>query len=370
MKCKVIHFLLYIQNFIIDFIRNILFTSYDHPDECSKILILRTGSLGDGVCAMPALSIIRKSFPNTNIDIITNASSKNSKTSLGYLLDSNLYNVIYYENVKDFYDIIQKNNYDLYIELTQNYDSLYTQLRNMFFIRFTGIPHAFGWCIQNIKSLSKWQEECQLISSETNRLNQVLADEGLIINSADISYDFEIGPSDNDVVNNMLHNLNLDGDKKIITFVVGAKRAMNIWPIEHFMKVAEYLILRGYKILLVGGKGDEDNASQIIKLKGAFNVIGKTSPIQTGLIMSRTNLVISNDTGSMHLAYAFGTPVVAIFSGRDCGTKWYPPNKSDKVFKAENIHCSYCFSETCTNNICMKKIKPESVITYLKDEGF
>ena len=54
MKCKVIHFLLYIQNFIIDFIRNILFTSYDHPVECSKILILRTGSLGDGVCAMPA----------------------------------------------------------------------------------------------------------------------------------------------------------------------------------------------------------------------------------------------------------------------------------------------------------------------------
>ena len=157
MKCKFIRFLLYIQNLIINFIKFFLFKSYSHTNECSEILIFRTGSLGDGVCAMPALSIIRKSFPNAKIDVITNASSIKSKTSLGHLLDSNLYNVIYYNNFKELFDVIQKNNYDLYIELTQNYDSLFRQLRNIFFIKFSGIPYAFGWGIENIKSLAKSQ---------------------------------------------------------------------------------------------------------------------------------------------------------------------------------------------------------------------
>ena len=64
------------------------------------------------------------------------------------------------------------------------------------------------------------------------------------------------------------------------------------------------------------------------------------------------------------------TPVVAIFSSRDCSVKWYPPNKSSKVFKAESISCSHCFSETCIDNICMKSIKPEHIINYLKEVGF
>jgi ADP-heptose:LPS heptosyltransferase len=286
------------------------------------------------------------------------------------LIDDGLYNVIYYDTYKDLFSITRKGNYDLFIELTQDYTPLFKQLRNMFIIRISGVSHAFGWGVQSIKRLSKWQEECGLITSENDRLNKVLAKESIIINSTDACYDFKISKSDKNIVDNLYHSLSLDKNEKVITFVVGAKRPMNIWPIGYFVEVAKYLISQDYNILLVGGKGDVDNAAQLIKLKGVINIIGKTTPIQTGLIMSKTKLVISNDTGGMHLSYTFNTPVVAIFSSRDCSVKWYPPNKSSKVFKAESINCSHCFSETCIDNICMKSIKPEHIINYLKEVGF
>jgi len=65
----------------------------------------------------------------------------------------------------------------------------------------------------------------------------------------------------------------------------------------------------------------------------------------------------------MHLSYAVGTMVIALFSSRDLPGKWYPSGKNNHVFRASNIHCEACFSETCNNNICMQAIQPSEVIS-------
>jgi heptosyltransferase-2 len=82
--------------------------------------------------------------------------------------------------------------------------------------------------------------------------------------------------------------------------------------------------------------------------------------------MGRCKVVVSNDTGPMHLAYAAGTPVVALFSSRDYPEHWFPPeNSGNTTLRLYDVHCSICLSDTCTNNICMKRITPDEVIQKL-----
>lgn len=62
-------------NSILDFNKAILFGN-KKKIEANKILIFRTGSLGDSVCALPAINSIRRNYPDAKIDILTNAVQK------------------------------------------------------------------------------------------------------------------------------------------------------------------------------------------------------------------------------------------------------------------------------------------------------
>jgi ADP-heptose:LPS heptosyltransferase len=83
--------------------------------------------------------------------------------------------------------------------------------------------------------------------------------------------------------------------------------------------------------------------------------------------MKYCKLVISNDTGPMHLAYAVGTPLIAIFSSRDYAGKWFPPeNEKNIVFRNNDVYCANCFNEELNQNMCFKNINSNIVIEKLK----
>ncbi|HID41546.1 MAG TPA: hypothetical protein EYP33_05260, partial [Pyrodictium sp.] len=65
-------------------------------------------------------------------------------------------------------------------------------------------------------------------------------------------------------IENILKEKNLLNKKKNVAFVIGAKREANRWPVEKFAQVAEYLINRGYNILIVGGNEDKQLAKEFI----------------------------------------------------------------------------------------------------------
>jgi ADP-heptose:LPS heptosyltransferase len=84
------------------------------------------------------------------------------------------------------------------------------------------------------------------------------------------------------------------------------------------------------------------------------------SPAQSAVLLSKCVIAISNDTGPMHLSYVVKTPVIGIFSSRDFQQKWFPP-EGNMALRNYNVHCSLCFSESCSNNICMQGIPLEEV---------
>lgn len=94
----------------------------------------------------------------------------------------------------------------------------------------------------------------------------------------------------------------------------GGLRPEKKWPAVRFAEVAAELINQGWEIIIVGSRHEKDDADAIKRLcRGAHNVTGMLGLDETAALLKKCRLLISNDTGIMHLATAVGTPVVAVF---------------------------------------------------------
>ena len=140
----------------------------------------------------------------------------------------------------------------------------------------------------------------------------------------------------------------------------------NRWPIEYFRNVALYFSKKGFNIIIIGGQEDQALAEQLLNISNIYDFTGKLTPMQSAVMIKNCRQTLSNDTGPMHLSYAVETPVVAVFSARDYPNKWFPP-KGNIVLRDNDIECSVCFTETCTDNQCMKSISVETVIESLEN---
>lgn len=108
----------------------------------------------------------------------------------------------------------------------------------------------------------------------------------------------------------------------------GASVEEKRWPAEGFGRVARGLIRQGYVVAVTGSKGEREISSRVCELTpGAIDLSGKTD--LSGLIglVSRANLLISNDTGPAHLAYALRTPSVTVFGPSTDAGRWGPADR-------------------------------------------
>ena len=89
-------------------------------------------------------------------------------------------------------------------------------------------------------------------------------------------------------------------------------------------------------------------------------------PIFPALI-KQCHLLITNDSGPMHIAAAVRTPTVSIFSAVDIPFLWYPTGNNHKIFY-NKVECSPCFQKECDNHICMEGISVENVYKAVKEQ--
>jgi heptosyltransferase-1 len=100
-----------------------------------------------------------------------------------------------------------------------------------------------------------------------------------------------------------------------IALNVGASRAYKRWPVENWTQTALLLAQSGHNLVFIGDKTDAESVAQITpKLTDRFvNLAGKTTLRELASVLAACDLLVSGDSGPMHLAVAVGTPVVAIF---------------------------------------------------------
>ncbi len=100
-----------------------------------------------------------------------------------------------------------------------------------------------------------------------------------------------------------------------IALNVGASRAYKRWPVENWTEVALSLTQQSRSVVFVGDKTDAESVAQITPtLTGGYvDLSGKTTLRELASVLAACDLLVSGDSGPMHLAVAVGTPVVAIF---------------------------------------------------------
>jgi ADP-heptose:LPS heptosyltransferase len=358
-------FLLRCQNVLLQVLHKILFST--PKQDYNRILLFRTGSLGDSVCAIPSIRAIRSKYPNAQLDILTNAGSKNL-VGLHYLLEKELYHeIIDYQGMsrKELFLMLKKKNYDLIIQLPQVDSPFKSLLRDMLVFRNIA-SRGWGWRKSQVKLFRKTQAKYLQFHNEVRRIMFLLQRNRVPVHESK-SFLYP-GPEDLQKARDLFDSFGISAGNRPVAIVVGAKRPQNRWPILYFKEVVRQLSNK-YTIVLIGSAEDGELVTPLLDISNVINTCGQLTPMQSAAALSFCCLTISNDTGPMHLSYAVGTPTIAIFSSRDLPGKWFPP-ETGNVFRGLGILCEACFSELCENNICMQSILPEAVIAraeYLLD---
>jgi heptosyltransferase-2 len=161
-----------------------------------------------------------------------------------------------------------------------------------------------------------------------------------------------------------LQKLGLTLDKPIAIFCPGAEYGpAKRWPENYFAEIAQHLQDNGYAVWLIGSAKDKEFADKIIALGNSecLNLCGSTDLTNAIALLSCAQLVISNDSGLMHLAAALDRPMLALFGSSS--PEFTPPlSPRAEVIKLD-LKCSPCFKRECPlgHFNCMKQLTPELV---------
>lgn len=140
------------------------------------------------------------------------------------------------------------------------------------------------------------------------------------------------------------------------------------WPAERFAKVIQQVSAgRTCEWCLVGVEKDAPIATEIARACGVEvrNLTGKTSLAELIALLRGCTLLLTNDTGTMHLAALLGVPVLAIFGSTEPALTG-PLGEGHRVLR-HHVDCSPCFLRECPLDFrCMKAIEPAEVVAAVE----
>jgi heptosyltransferase-2 len=162
--------------------------------------------------------------------------------------------------------------------------------------------------------------------------------------------------------------LGLPLDQPVAAFCIGAEYGpAKRWPAQHFAELARLLTARGYAIWLVGSPKDAEIGQAVQSQSGGIchDLCGKTGLSEAIDLLALARLVVSNDSGLMHVAAALDKPMVALYGSSSPG---FTPPLSDKArIVSLNLPCSPCFKRVCPlgHFNCMMQLGPQQVLAEI-----
>ncbi|MDD5384185.1 MAG: lipopolysaccharide heptosyltransferase II [Gallionella sp.] len=163
---------------------------------------------------------------------------------------------------------------------------------------------------------------------------------------------------------NLCPGTRLTLDKPVAAFCPGAEYGpAKRWPAAYYANIAQRLKQRGYAVWLIGSVKDKHAAEEINLLAGAqcTNLCGRTDLGDAIALLACAKLVISNDSGLMHLAAALDRPMLALFGSSS--PQFTPPLSTQAQVIKLDIECSPCFERECPlgHFNCMMQLTPDMV---------
>jgi len=174
--------------------------------------------------------------------------------------------------------------------------------------------------------------------------------------------EFFLAPAARERFARWLAERGLDG-QPFAALAPGAAHATKRWPLRHWSALAEQLRGMGYGLVAVGGAADRQLAGELGP--GVHNAAGEFTLQETGACLARARVLVSGDTGVMHMATGVGTRVVALFGPTVEPFGFFPYTKQAEVLKLD-LDCRPCSAmgtERCPlgHHRCLEEIFPEQV---------
>ncbi|WP_024787435.1 MULTISPECIES: glycosyltransferase family 9 protein [unclassified Lebetimonas] len=268
-----------------------------------NFVVISNTALGDTLLSTPAIKSLKKSFPNNKIIAVLKSNFSPLFRNFEYIDEIIEYNGKY----NDFFKImfrIKKYNPKITLIFHSNspQDIQLAVLSGSEYI----LKHPTKNYLKKYLSYDFIKKNQHAIE---DRLDLIKKIGGKIIEK-----EMKIG--------NVLNKEYLQF-KNYIGFQVGAADVYKMWPIERFSKLAEKLLKNNEKIVILGTQNEKKLGDKIIQNVGNKNIVnmcGKTNIIELANIVNNLKMLITNDTGTMHLAIALKTPTVSLFSATDSKT--------------------------------------------------
>jgi 3-deoxy-D-manno-octulosonic-acid transferase/heptosyltransferase-1 len=341
----------------------------------NSILIVKLSAIGDVVHTLPLLEVLRKNFPSARIDWVVEEEAgqlieghegidhviiSHRKSWQKRLLKLREQSAALKEIVR-FLKELRSHEYDLVIDLHGLFKSgILTGIsRGKRKMGFTGGREGSSLFLT---------EKPYYVDYDQHALDRYLKGADYLKCSKDSwKGKIPISRSDKETVDTFIREYGLK-DEKFLAINPMARWETKLWEPSKFSMLADRVQKElCCKVIFTGSKQDRGSIDKIIHgmSKKPINLTGRTSLKELAYLYSKCALLITTDTGPMHIAAAMGCPVVALF-GPTAPWRTGPYGKVHRVIRDET-ECSPCFKKSCSHMTCMKNITAEKVFDTVKE---
>lgn len=329
------------------------------PKETKRIVLVELFQVGDLLVATPAMSALKKLFPQAELDIVVLPS-----TALIIENNPDINNVISYTTFNETKEKLKKQSYDLGVILHPGSWKisallLLAKVRYRVGCTKSGITYGKGYFLhKKIKPNTRWQHKIE------DNLDVIRA---LPIDQEKVK----------EVVRRPVLTINHNAESRIKKMLLGKKRPLigihapskhktQRWYPLQFATVTDQVQRKYNATIIFTGTAEEqqqvDEITATMQEKNYFNALGKTTMHEFAALIKQLDLLISVDTSAIHIASAVNTPVIALF-GPTIPTFWGPTSQASRVIWKNEV-CTGCRRYECIikTHECMKSITPEDVL--------
>ena len=275
-----------------------------------KILIIHTAFIGDIVLSTPLIKKVKDIYPDSEMDYLTLPSNK-------IILENNphLREVMTYDKrgkdsgIRGFLNILKKvagKKYDLAL-IPHRF------IRSIALARFAGIKKVVGFDVATGSFLLTEKKHYDMNKHEVERLLNLLDYEG-----EKVPVEIYPGAGEKKRIDELLEDKKF---KKLIVVAPGSQRPEKIWPVKKYGELIGRLSENPDNfICITGGKAEKSMPLGIGESENIMDLRGEISLLEFAELLSRADIVVSNDSSPVHIGSGFDKPfIIGIFGpGKRC----------------------------------------------------
>ncbi|HEX7447837.1 MAG TPA: lipopolysaccharide heptosyltransferase II [Pirellulales bacterium] len=344
----------------------------DRWADAQKLLCVRLDSLGDVLLTTPAIAALKRSRPGRSITLLTSASGVEVAPLVPDIDEIIRYDAPWMKHTAErqhpagderIIAHLRGERFDAAVIFT-----VYSQnpLPAALLCYLADIPLRAAHCRENpYQLLTDWVREIEpdeQIRHEARRQLDLVA--ALGAHTPDERLRLVVSLLARRHVRTCLNELGIDVARPWAVVHPGATAPSRRWPAEQFAEVATRLAVgEGWQIVFTGDRGEQPLIAEIQRLCGAatWSLAGRLGLDELAALIEAAPLLISNNTGPVHIAAAVGTPVVDLYAlTNPQHTPWQVPHRV--LF--HDVPCKYCYKSVCPegHHDCLRLVTAETVL--------